>query len=79
MSARLSLDEVLALILDDDFGLSEDESSGEEGEGITSYLEKSSVYTEVVLPLGREVVLDLPSSDQSGCTQGEYLDGGIFI
>ena len=50
MSATLSLDEVLALILDDDFGLSEDEINGEKGERISSYLEKRS---EALLSLGR--------------------------
>ena len=53
VSARLSLDEVLALILDDDFSLSEDEISSEKGESISSYLEKSSVDPEAVLSLGR--------------------------
>ena len=53
MSARLTLDEVLALILDDDFGLSEDEISGEKGESISSYLDKISVDPETLLSLGR--------------------------
>ena len=50
---NVSLDDVLALILDDDFGLSEVEISGEKGESISSYLEKRRVDPEALLSLGR--------------------------
>lgn len=40
--ARLTLDKVISQVFDDEFGLSEDESSGDEDdEGISSYTEQS--------------------------------------
>lgn len=71
--ATLTTEEVLSRVLDADFGLSEDDSSDEEGEGISSYLEKGCVDPEAVLSLGRQVVGDLPASDPSACIQDSYL------
>ena len=37
MARKLGVDEVLQRLFDDDFGLSEDDSSDEDGEGIFAY------------------------------------------
>ena len=43
MSVRLSLDKVLLLVMDNDFGLFEGGRSDEEREGISSYLSDTIV------------------------------------
>ena len=58
MTSRLSLTEVLEAVLDDnsdDFGLSEDESSEGEDEGISTYAGQHYMNPEEVASLGRVV------------------------
>lgn len=58
MASRLSLDEVLQGVFDDDsdeFGLSEDESSEGEDEGISAYAGQHHMDLEEVAALGRVV------------------------
>ena len=58
MASRLSLTEVLEAVLDDDsddFGLSEDESSEGEDEGIFAYAGQRYMNQEEVAFLGRVV------------------------
>ena len=58
MASRLSLTEVLEAVLDndsDDFGLSEDESSEGEDEGISAYAGQHYMNPEEVTSLGRVV------------------------
>ena len=50
-------------MLDDDFGLSEGETSDEEGEGNSSYLGGSIIDPNNVLSMSRFVAADLPSSE----------------
>lgn len=59
MSGRLTLEDVLSQVLDDEFGLSEEESSDEEGDGISSYLGQARVDPEALLSLSRVVAPDL--------------------
>ena len=49
--------------LDDNFNLSERETSDEKGEGIMSYLGDSIVDPNIVLSMGRMVALDLTSCE----------------
>ena len=65
MSSRLTLEEVFFQVFDDDFELSKDESSDEEGEGIHSYLGERSLDPEAIVSIGRLVVLNLPSGASS--------------
>ena len=64
MDSRLSLTEVLEAVLDDnsddsdDFGLSEDESSEGEDEGISAYAGQRYMNPEEVAFLGRVVAQD---------------------
>ena len=58
MASRLSLTEVLEAVLDDDsddFGLSEDESSEGDDEGISAYAGQHYMNPEEVASLGRVV------------------------
>ena len=58
MASRLSLTEVLEAVLvddSDDFGLSEDESSEGEDEGISAYAGQHYMNPEEVTSLGRVV------------------------
>ena len=58
MASRLSLTEVLEAVLDDDsddFGLSEDESSEGEDEGISAYAGQHYMNPEEIASLGRVV------------------------
>ena len=61
-------------VLDDDFGLPEGESSGEEANGISSCLVQIHVGPEALLSLSRAVMPDLPSSKPRGLTRDDDLD-----
>ena len=78
MASRLSLTEVLEAVLDDDsddFGLSEDESSEGEDEGICAYAGQHYMNPEEVASLGRVVAQesdhDSDSADSSYLTDSE--------
>ena len=74
MASRLSLTEVLEAVLDDDsddFGLSEDESSDGEDEGISAYAGLHYMNPEEVASLGRVVAQE--SDHDSDSTDSIYL------
>ena len=50
MARKLGVDEVLQRLFDDDFGLSEDDSSDKDGEGILPTLDSS-----ILMLLGRQL------------------------
>ena len=66
MASRLSLTEVLEAVLDDDsddFGLSEDESSEGEDEGISAYAWQHYMNPEEIASLGRVVAQESDHDD----------------
>ena len=74
MASRLSLTEVLEAVLDDnsdDFGLSEDESSEGEDEGISAYAGQHYMNPEEVASLGRVVAQE--SDHDSDSADSIYL------
>ena len=76
MALKLSLTEVLEAVLDDDsddFGLSEDESSEGEDEGISAYAGQHYMNPEEVTSLGRVRVVthDSDSADLIYLTDNE--------
>lgn len=66
--SNLSLEDVLSGIFDDDFGLSEGQSSDEEGEGIYAYAGKPRVDPGEVAALSRAVTCEPTTIDS--CTSG---------
>ena len=73
-ASRLSLTEVLEAVLDDDsddFGLSEDESSEGEDEGISAYAGQHYMNPEEVASLGTVVTQE--SDHDSGSADSIYL------
>ena len=74
MVSRLSLTKVLEAVLDDDsddFGLSEDESSEGEDEGISAYTGQHYMNPEEVASLGRVVTQE--SDHDSTSADSIYL------
>ena len=74
MALRFSLTEVLEAVLDDDsddFGLSEDESSEGEDQGISAYAGQHYMNPEEVASLGRVVVQE--SDHDSDSVDSIYL------
>ena len=74
MASRLSLTEVLEAVLDDDsddFGLSEDDSSEGEDEGISAYAGQHYMNLEEVASLGRVVAQE--SDHDSDSADSIYL------
>ena len=74
MASRLSLTKVLEAVLDDDsddFGLSEDESSEGEDEGISAYAGQHYMNPEEVASLGRVVAQE--SDHDSDSADSIYL------
>ena len=74
MASRLSLTEVLEAVLDDDsddFGLSEDESSEGEDEGISAYAGQHYMNPEEITSLGRVVAQE--SDHDSDSADSIYL------
>ena len=76
MASRLSLTEVLEVVLDDDsddFGIFEDESSEGEDEGISAYAGQHYMNPEEVASLGRVVAQesDHDSADSIYLTDSE--------
>ena len=68
MASRLSLTEVLEAVLDvdsDDFGLSEDESSEGEDEGISAYVGQHYMIPEEGASLGRVVAQESDHDSES--------------
>lgn len=65
MAKRLTVDEALEATLDDDFGLSDGESSDEEGEDTYGYLGEPVLHRTDIEELG-EAVVDGPLSDHDG-------------
>ena len=75
MTWCLTVGEALEAILDDDFGLSDGESSDEEGEDIYGYIGEPVLHcTDVEEKLG-EAVVDGPFSDHDG-NDGDLSDSG---
>ena len=62
MSARLTMEEILSRVYDDEFGLSDDNSSEDDYEGIYFYLGQSRTDPEKVISMGRSVMNDRPVS-----------------
>ena len=66
---RLTLDEVLSGILDNDFGHSDSESSEEEGENVYTYSGKHNIAYEEVVALSKAVSSE-PTEDHN--VPGEF-------
>ena len=74
MASRFSLTEVLEAVLgddSDDFGLSEDESSEGEDQGISAYAGQHYMNPEAVASLGRVVTQE--SDHDSDSADSNYL------
>ena len=56
MSARLTVEEILSRVCNDEFGLSDDDSSDDDCEGIYAYLGQSRTDPEEVILMGRSVM-----------------------
>ena len=68
------MEEVLSRVCDDEFGLSDDDSSDDDCEGIYSYLGQSRTDPEEVISMGRSVMNDLSVSGGSALVPSEADD-----
>ena len=73
MAARWSVSEAIDLLFDDDFGLSDDDLSEEESDGLYAYLGDHSLSREAVEGVSREL-------DESHCLLevGSEANSGLF-